>query len=641
MDGFKKVSEDKHKTVLKHDNGHEITIAHAPLSSKMRSQLKSLPMSTDMVKHEEPSDAGNEKLIQSKKTPRKPELMADGGTVQPKQPPKKESTDDYQVGNADSPGAKITKAAQNFIGLADGGEVPSANDPGVPNPEASQGIGSVIGHAVKAALSQAATGGGDTVQEPPKVPVAAEPQVAPEFQQAQDALTQVSNPSTPTAEAQQAANGQSAPQPTSPTAPIGDPNLPKGLPQEPQAEIPGLSAADQPGLEEGYKNQVQAQQTQANAIAAQGQRDAAKFQQAASQEASLLDNFTARDTDLKQQISHTMDDINNGHINPTQFWDNKSGFDKARIGIGFVLSGIGAGLTGQPNLAVEMLNKGIERDIDSQKANLGKKENLLGAMFKQEGNLRDAVDMTRIMKNAQLQHQIQASAATAQSPMAKAAAQQAIGKLQQDIAPSIYQYNMRKTLMGIGQGGQGQPGGSNPTLSAVDPATFLNLVPEGQRKAVADEVERAQNTNKLASPILQAFDKAADAQKGFGRIGSAIKTPRELNAFSGLMNTTVTDLTGTARQAEFDNVQHNFSPSNLDTAADTAIKRKALQQYLQAKSSAPLFKSYTGVGLDKFQSTNNTPIGHLAPHLQKIAAYAQANPTDPRSQAWLKKLGLN
>lgn len=41
--GFKKASSDKDHTVLKHENGHEIKIAHKAISPKMRAQMNSLP----------------------------------------------------------------------------------------------------------------------------------------------------------------------------------------------------------------------------------------------------------------------------------------------------------------------------------------------------------------------------------------------------------------------------------------------------------------------------------------------------------------------------------------------------------------------------------------------------------------------
>src|SRR3954469_15687420 len=41
---FKKVSSDKVSTTLRHNQGHEIKVAHKPLSPKFKEQLDRLPM---------------------------------------------------------------------------------------------------------------------------------------------------------------------------------------------------------------------------------------------------------------------------------------------------------------------------------------------------------------------------------------------------------------------------------------------------------------------------------------------------------------------------------------------------------------------------------------------------------------------
>lgn len=666
MDGFKKVSEDKHKTLLRHDSGHEITIAHAPLSHKMRSQLKSLPMADGgKVEHK-----GNYKLQEAyaehSKGPKwvrkaqegnsampgpqaMPSEMAEGGNVDPQPQPSPTSTPKAPV-DPDK-----WKAFQSGFNKAEGGEVASnparfADGGDVQEPSQAEGIGKIIGHAVRAAVGDTADAVktvttpvmnagkgfvngvmGRDAQAAEPTPVLAQPQVDPAFQQAQDALTQASAPSTPTALNQQQDSGTAPVQPQGPTSPLNT------VPQEPGEEIPGVGADNQPGLEEGYKNQVIGEQNQAQALAAQGQRDASNFKQTAGQEANLLDQFNTHSSDMNNEIQNFVSDINNDHINPHELWDSKSGLDKARIGIGFILSGMGAGITGGPNLAVEMLNKNIDRDIDAQKANLGTKENLLGAMFKQYGNMRDATDMTRILMNAHNQDMIKASAAKAQSPLAKAAAQNAIGKLQDAIAPTIYQMNMRKTLMSVG-GGQGAQ--ANGTLSHVDPAVFLNTIPEqAARDKAGAEIERAQNTKRMEVPILQGFDQADKDLSGLGRVEGMVQEPGSINKLTGLLNTTVTDLTGTARTAEFENVKHNFVPSPTDTPAKRAYKRESLIDYLQAKKSAPFARSYN-IDLEKFDSTANNPIALLPPHQQRLANWAQANPSNPKAQLVLKKLRL-
>jgi hypothetical protein len=115
--------------------------------------------------------------------------------------------------------------------------------------------------------------------------------------------------------------------------------------------------------------------------------------------------------------------------------------------IGLILGGMGGGLTHQQNPALQFLNQQIDRDIDSQKQELGKKENLLNANLRQFGNLRDATDMTRVMQNDIVSMKLREAAAKAGTPAAAAAALKAAGDLDMQSAPIQAQMALRKTVM--------------------------------------------------------------------------------------------------------------------------------------------------------------------------------------------------
>lgn len=84
--------------------------------------------------------------------------------------------------------------------------------------------------------------------------------------------------------------------------------------------------------------------------------------------------------DIYQQMNNEAaaiaQDYGNGHINPKTYNDlmyhNKDGSEKSTVGklgsiFGLLLSGAGSGLAHQQNMALEMMNKTIDRDIDAQK----------------------------------------------------------------------------------------------------------------------------------------------------------------------------------------------------------------------------------------------------------------------------------
>jgi hypothetical protein len=222
---------------------------------------------------------------------------------------------------------------------------------------------------------------------------------------------------TPTQTDQQQASAQAGAQSSSgmswPSIPSLDLSPVQKLADESLAA--GKAGAEQQAKAEGdagtnLAKAWQAQQTQLAQMQSEWKtkRDAA---------ASDVDNMVKALSDPKNQIQ------------PNQFWDSKGTFDKFRAGLGLVLSGIGSGLSGQPNMAAQFIQNGIERNIDAQKANLHTKETQLGWAFKKIGNIDDAANMARANAMAATAAEMGKINATAMGPLALAKQQQAISGL--------------------------------------------------------------------------------------------------------------------------------------------------------------------------------------------------------------------
>lgn len=127
----------------------------------------------------------------------------------------------------------------------------------------------------------------------------------------------------------------SAPQAPAPAAPQEDPNQPQ-----------------QPSEEEMQQTLDQA---------AQYQRTANQIQAKAAEQEYELDTRIA---EMDSQIAQ-MD-----KIDPNRFWNSKSTGDKLTVGLGLLIAGVGAGLTGGPNSVIDMIEKAIDRDVAAQKVDL-------------------------------------------------------------------------------------------------------------------------------------------------------------------------------------------------------------------------------------------------------------------------------
>lgn len=226
------------------------------------------------------------------------------------------------------------------------------------------------------------------------------------------------------------------------------PALPQ--PQQPQevSMRPGSSREPESMLEAGYQNKLSGIQQGAAAQGALGAEQAQLLNKNLEDQRTAQLSFRNSYQDLENERQAHMQDIKDGYIDPNNYWKDHS---KVMSGIGMILAGFNP--TNSPNAAVNFLKFQMEQNMEAQRQNLGAKQNMLNANLRQFGNLRDAMDMTRVMQNDIMTHELQSAAAKAQSPMAKAAAMQAAGQLQMDAAPMFQDFAMRRAFMNMAQNG--------------------------------------------------------------------------------------------------------------------------------------------------------------------------------------------
>jgi hypothetical protein len=200
----------------------------------------------------------------------------------------------------------------------------------------------------------------------------------------------------------------------------------------------------------------------------------------------------------RTEISDAMErDLLDAKVNPNQFFESKDTGQKILAGIGMLFSGIGSGLTGKPNLAMDVINRAIDRDIDAQKFNINKKQNYLSYYVKKTG---DELIATNYMKADLLDSvaaQIKAKELGMQASTVGPMAQIAYGQLKMQSAElrqraslqeqqgQINDYNFRMQKMRLGMMQQmlgAQPGSAvkedhTPWLNS---AIVLGVVPRNE-----------------------------------------------------------------------------------------------------------------------------------------------------------------
>ncbi len=643
MSKFKKVSGDVHHSVMRDDRGHELKIMHKALSPKMRAEMIAMPQMTSKTTAAEGASAPKveaPKHAPAKAAMDKPAYFG-GGRVREApveaDPSKTEGNQEARNAIAKSFGGQEPKkpVAQN---MAQGGEVEESAACGVQRsfgnpctPETEKPVradnqearnayakrnnsfaeGGEVAPPIAPAAPQAPVvinigtpGMMGPTGNSSGVPVQAEQQAIQAPPQGAPGMMETTGPTGQPMPPAPGMTGVTEPSgqpplamatsgPTAPAHPQQDMPIPQGPGASPeglaQAEAaappaPGVQApAGDPygteayynSLQSGISNQKAGLQQQGQAAAAEGAMEAKTLEDAAAKQQKLQDGFQANYQALETERKALADDISNKHIDPNHFWNSKSTGGKIATLVGMFIGGLGQ------NDVPAMIEQHINRDIDAQKAELGKKENLLSANMKQFGNMKDATAMTSVMMNESIKSQLQRAAALAKGPMEKAKALQGIGLIDANNAQALGQIAMRRTLM------QGMKGGH------VAPEQVIRMVvPEGEKANAFKELKEAQEMISTRDRVMAAYDEIAKLSTLGSRLMDPIQAGRRIAALKaatipGLSKQTA----GRYTEQDAETIEKIFS--GMGNSQETIdANRLALYKLAAEKMHFPILNAY-------------------------------------------------
>lgn len=250
----------------------------------------------------------------------------------------------------------------------------------------------------------------------------------------------------------------------------------------------------------GIDQQIAGIQREAAAHAQLGAEQAAIQQRNAELQQDLMWNSQVHAKQYEQESAAIIDDLKNSRIDPMKFWNDKSTGSKISTAIGLILGGIG-GAAGQSNVALEFLNKNIDRELEGQRQEMGRKQNLLSALNQQFGNQMQANQMFKVISLDKTMAQLAEAAGKAASPMAQAKADQAIGVLKQQKDQLLYQMGARSAAKGLLDAGK------------LSPAQGIQVfVPKEQQQKAIEQLEKhdaAVSAVKNVETFWAQMDKVA------------------------------------------------------------------------------------------------------------------------------------
>lgn len=538
---FTKVKEDKHSTTLRHPDGHEVRIAHAPLNPKMRSQLAEIKM----------SDGGLVPDHGPKIDPEKAKEFVGGFTKRPV----KEAPKDYAP---DSMGRTSNSKKYDENSYADGGQVQGKQ---LDTPEA-------IVQDAMAAQPQAP----EQQLDPMGVPISEVPGASILSRLATNANR--SPLGEPQAEQPPVPQMQEAPQQASP---------PQVAPVSSQQQAPsdpfGANATSQ-AFGQGLNREKYGIQQEALAAGRQGRAEAAALEQAAADQAQGQKTYHEHYQQLEQERNAIKSDIENFHIDPDHYLNSRGVGTKIMQGIGLILGGMGAGAHGV-NPGDTFIQNAIQRDVEAQGRELGKKQNLLSENLRQFGNLRDATEMTRVQTNDIVANRLKVAAARAMDPLAKARALEQVGKLDRENSSMIGQIAMRKTMLSGMQQGK------------VSPSAVVNFaLPEGKQAAGAKELGEMQEAVKARNNALQAFDFVTKNNTWGNRLLNPLQSKSQIKAAIDPITAQLSKATAGRFTEQDAGMLESLWPKINDKPAAVNFKRQQINKLISEKMNYPILEPY-------------------------------------------------
>jgi len=181
-------------------------------------------------------------------------------------------------------------------------------------------------------------------------------------------------------------------------------------------------------IEQGLKQQEQAIKAQMDAEVARAQA----MEQVQAEQALKMRAMEQEAT--KQVAEHQMladqaaQDVLNAKVDPNRYWKGQGVAQAATSIVGLILGSIGAANTGQ-NSVVPLIDKAIDRDIEAQKMELGKKQNFLSYMLQRGHDLQSGIQFRKAFMMDVFAAQLQSTAAKAESPIIRAKGEQLAAQL--------------------------------------------------------------------------------------------------------------------------------------------------------------------------------------------------------------------
>lgn len=399
-----------------------------------------------------------------------------------------------------------------------------------------------------------------------------------------------------------AANDMTGVNPQTPSASPSDGNIIRSQPDI-MAGLTGAMGEQKAAVQAGAEAQ--------KGVAAQSQ-DILRAQ--ATELTDQKERTDAQLADLDAQGAKIQDAVAQGKIDPGRLWNSSSTANKVGMLASVIIGGLGSGGDANNNLAMKVINENINRDIESQKADMGKNRTLWEINMNKYHNVLAADNATRLNILQGYKGQLDMAAAKAGGPIAQANADAA--KAQIDVQIQQLKANQAIFLRNSDNfspqnGGQEAPSAGGVDVNKMRAALSMAGQPgapsKEQAAAMLTEYQDYSKINTLLGTVDNAFKKVDQLQNLASRVGDPVQSKSQIDSTEKIFSAQLAkDLEGRATPQDIDSIMENF-PKVTDDAQTRMVKLNNIKDSIKAKAGSFRNMQIFGV-LNPTDETANTSI---------------------------------
>lgn len=340
-------------------------------------------------------------------------------------------------------------------------------------------------------------------------------------------------------------------------------------------------------------------------------------EQSGREQQALLGKFVEQEKERQQAYDSHLNEIDRQNetlrqdilsrkIDPNRMWNDMSTGSKIAAGLGMLFSGLGSGMSGQPNIAVGFIQKAVDNDIEAQKADASNSTSMYRMGLERYRNEQSAAEFARLQAHQILSAEVQRTAAKLGTANAQNTANILLGELAKADAP----IKQNLAIQGAALSLVNQPSSSGPesvSQSGINPnkiraMAVAGLLPKEELPKVMNEYGEYMKAKDLLDRTEQVFRDAAKLSTYTERFaqgipgGSMIPTVREstkqYKALSeSYLDKITKDLTGRVTPESI-RLLHGSIPVAGDSAETVKLKETNMKDIIKGAYAYPTMITY-------------------------------------------------